>query len=280
MKRKVEESTSRLPKEILESNVLDLYDWDEWCNVMEWLYSEDEEEVTMGVERVGVWRSGVGTNIAIDGTAGLMKARMQDSKRRNSIEKGVACHIDSQDLQVQYSTTIIRLVNGLTSEVEAKTGKMTRTVRQMAADILLPSELVDVRHAATHKALPQLPELRIAAALALSYLYKNYWLTQQQDLLQFTRQKRRNTPTPPPSFNTIHPYLLDKPVPVDTHLTLGQLQSKLDTECPKGIEHTLSKLEKELDIKETDTLWPVSGVTTEEINRRGGVHHAAKYQIV
>ena len=45
----------------------------------------------------------------------------------------------------------------------------------LAKTLGLPTSFVDIRHAATHEALPSLPLLRAATTRALDWLWENYW---------------------------------------------------------------------------------------------------------
>lgn len=65
-------------------------------------------------------------------------------------------------LRQSYALAIIRLVNGLVDPLQQ--GIYARPISSIAAQIGLPSWLVEVRHAATHEDLPSLELLREAAA--------------------------------------------------------------------------------------------------------------------
>lgn len=64
-------------------------------------------------------------------------------------------------LRQAYALAIIRLVNGLVDPLQQ--GIYARPISSIAAQIGLPSWLVEVRHAATHEDLPSLDLLREAA---------------------------------------------------------------------------------------------------------------------
>lgn len=87
----------------------------------------------------------------------------------------------------------------------------------LARNLNLPASFVEIRHAATHEALPSLPVLRTAASRALEWLWSNYWawigtspdeeatvndeelqerlLSQARLLLKQWRRLRRENPT-------------------------------------------------------------------------------------
>lgn len=60
-----------------------------------------------------------------------------------------------------YATAIIRLVNGLVDPLQS--GAYARSIASIAAQLGLPSWLVELRHAATHEDLPSLELLRDGA---------------------------------------------------------------------------------------------------------------------
>lgn len=64
-------------------------------------------------------------------------------------------------LRQSYALAVIRLVNGLVDPLQQ--GVYARPISSIAAQIGLPSWLVEVRHAATHEDLPSLDLLREAA---------------------------------------------------------------------------------------------------------------------
>eukprot|EP00659_Diplonema_papillatum_P004306 gene4306-6661_t len=187
-KRKAPEALEREGKE----EVLRLYDWGDWCGVMEDLFSGDAERTQAGVEAVGRWRAAVGVNVSIEATANLLEAKARDFERERAICQGTQSRVTGKDVAAAYSMAVIRLVNGVTGELEQRNyGKKRPSVRSMAGRVDLPRELVDIRHAATHQALPSLPELRLGGSLALTYLLDNYWIPQREHLLRFERAAMR-----------------------------------------------------------------------------------------
>lgn len=65
-------------------------------------------------------------------------------------------------LRQSYALAIVRLVNGLVDPLQQ--GVYARPISSIAAQIGLPSWLVELRHAATHEDLPSLNLLREAAS--------------------------------------------------------------------------------------------------------------------
>eukprot|EP01006_Ploeotia_vitrea_P051067 TRINITY_DN67521_c0_g1_i3.p1 TRINITY_DN67521_c0_g1~~TRINITY_DN67521_c0_g1_i3.p1 ORF type:complete len:463 (-),score=231.07 TRINITY_DN67521_c0_g1_i3:859-2247(-) len=68
---------------------------------------------------------------------------------------------------------IVRLVNGVTDVLQRS--YYARSVLSLAAEVNMPRELVDVRHASTHGELPSHRTLEDAARAALQWLREYYW---------------------------------------------------------------------------------------------------------
>jgi hypothetical protein len=66
-------------------------------------------------------------------------------------------------------------------------GKTARSNQGIAASLGIPALLVDLRHAASHKAMPSLQELRVARPIILKWLRNNYW-EKQANYLQDARR--------------------------------------------------------------------------------------------
>jgi hypothetical protein len=75
---------------------------------------------------------------------------------------------------------MVRFVNGLIDPAQTKVHAMS--VNALARRMQLPRIFVDLRHAATHSALPSLPMLEIAAKHALAWLQQHYWDAQHNEL--------------------------------------------------------------------------------------------------
>ena len=262
-KRKtLEEPISVMFGLVEREDILSLYDWNEWCCVKELLESNNRDDMKAGLRIVARWRASVGVSVAIDATATLIESLILDFERQDLIKKAkqheetegirdeVICDISLEHVTSKYSLAILRMVNGLTSEVEKKYGKLNRTVVQMSRDIQLPLELVDIRHAATHHSLPGIHELRIGTSLGLEYLTSFYWGPQQQSMLRFVRHRQITQPQKisKVSQHQHHPFVHTEPPPSEIQTSTRQLLQKLETECPNGILSMLDNVEKSLGI--------------------------------
>lgn len=99
---------------------------------------------------------------AIESTAQLTEAIINDYQGNSRLV-----------IQLAYSTAICRFVNGLLDG--SQKSHYAVSMFSLAQNLGLPSSFVDIRHAATHEALPSLVILRKACYRALDWLWVNYW---------------------------------------------------------------------------------------------------------
>ncbi|KAI9768178.1 MAG: rRNA-processing protein las1 [Geoglossum simile] len=99
----------------------------------------------------------------IDSTSLLTEAVLNDVP---GVSQRVVC--------LAYSAAFCRFVTGLT-DVALK-GAFHKTMYKAAKNLGLPTALVELRHAATHRQLLSLPVLRKTAQRSLEWLWSNYWV--------------------------------------------------------------------------------------------------------
>ncbi|EPS39201.1 hypothetical protein H072_7015 [Dactylellina haptotyla CBS 200.50] len=99
---------------------------------------------------------------AIESTAHLTECALHDNPRQSELM-----------LRMGYSTAICRFVNGLLDP--AQKSHFAVSMYNLAQELELPASFVDVRHAATHEALPPLGVLRTTCSRALDWLWAHYW---------------------------------------------------------------------------------------------------------
>lgn len=75
---------------------------------------------------------------------------------------------------------LTRLVNSLVDPLQ--TGLYARSISQIASELGLPLNFVQLRHRATHEDLPSHSNLLESAKLALDWLYIHYWLPRLNDI--------------------------------------------------------------------------------------------------
>jgi ribosomal biogenesis protein LAS1 len=73
-----------------------------------------------------------------------------------------------------FSLALVRFVTGICDAMQdTRNGK--QSMLQIAVALQLPVELVEARHAISHKELPSLAQLRLAAQLGMKWLWSWYW---------------------------------------------------------------------------------------------------------
>lgn len=145
----------------------------------------DENNIIAGLRIalncVAVWRSkcgggsGVSLPHAVDATATLASALYEDYRVTKLHETSTTLN----QLQNAYSSTILRSVNGLADSYRRYApNDKGMSVMQCCAMAGLPSWIVDVRHDASHSALPSLCVCRLAAIESLNFWNRHYWISQ------------------------------------------------------------------------------------------------------
>lgn len=145
----------------------------------------DENDIIAGLRValncVAVWRSkcgggsGVSLPHAIDATATLASSLYEDYRVTKLYETSTTLN----QLRNAYSSAIIRSVNGLADSVRRYApNDKGMSVMQCCASAGLPSWIVDVRHDASHSALPSLCVCRLAAIESLNFWNRYYWTGQ------------------------------------------------------------------------------------------------------
>ncbi|EWC48553.1 hypothetical protein DRE_01775 [Drechslerella stenobrocha 248] len=99
---------------------------------------------------------------AIESTAYLTECFLYDTTRRSELM-----------VRMGYATAICRFVNGLLDP--AQKSHFAVSMYNLAQELDLPASFVDVRHAATHEALPSIGVLRTSCSRALDWLWIHYW---------------------------------------------------------------------------------------------------------
>ncbi|KAI8144050.1 Las1-like-domain-containing protein [Fennellomyces sp. T-0311] len=137
---------------------------DELTQVHDWIYSDSPNTKRQGVDRILAWKSRGRLPSAIETTLQLAQLQLRDCE---------GCPLSGEELRLQYSMVIVRLVNGSVDSMQNKAHPLPVSI--MADRIGMPAWFVDIRHAATHEYLPTLPFLRDAANQALAWLDETYW---------------------------------------------------------------------------------------------------------
>ncbi|KAJ8611147.1 hypothetical protein CTAYLR_003570 [Chrysophaeum taylorii] len=142
-------------------------EWEEWRWVHGALYSDDPEARRRAVSRCLIaWRLRGGLPHAVECTAQLVACRDRE------------CGVEHERLELAMIVT--RCVNGLVDKGQRSSRALP--IVSLARAIKLPAWVVDVRHQATHNALPSLDVLRAAGTELLGYLRRYYWSAQERAL--------------------------------------------------------------------------------------------------
>ena len=144
-------------------------DWSEWDQVRAGLLGAGATAAGRAIRRVRAWQSRCKVPHSVEATAALVEIKLA-SARVSAPRDAVR---SDNELRLMYAMAIVRLVNGIVDAVQQK--KFAAPVSDLADSIALPSVLVDIRHAASHNALPSLPALSQAADRALEWLRRHYW---------------------------------------------------------------------------------------------------------
>ncbi|KAF3216863.1 rRNA-processing protein las1 [Orbilia oligospora] len=114
------------------------------------------------LEIIRAWLSRGRLPHAIESTSHLTECLLNDTPNQSELL-----------IRMSYSTAICRFVNGLLDP--AQKSHFAVSMYSLAQELGLPASFVDVRHAATHEALPPLGVLRTTCARGLDWLWANYW---------------------------------------------------------------------------------------------------------
>eukprot|EP00466_Bigelowiella_natans_P017725 jgi/Bigna1/79316/fgenesh1_pg.61_\ len=139
--------------------------WRHWREAMDMLFSRRPAEVKEGLAVVAVWRARGNVPAAVDSTADIIGTLLAGNQR------------GAMEQRLQLALVIIRAVNGLLDPSQKRAHAIS--IASLAENMRMPRILVDIRHEATHKQLPSLELLRMAAEEALRYLHCVYWLPQR-----------------------------------------------------------------------------------------------------
>uniref|UniRef100_A0A453FR62 Uncharacterized protein n=1 Tax=Aegilops tauschii subsp. strangulata TaxID=200361 RepID=A0A453FR62_AEGTS len=123
---------------------------------------------------IAAWRSRGCLPIPVEVTAALFEIRLRDPFFRNGVPSDDKLESDEM-LALLYSMAIIRLVNGFMESPHKETG---RSISDLAETVGVPRILVDIRHESSHRGIPSLRLLHLAAIKAFDWLKCNYWDSQ------------------------------------------------------------------------------------------------------
>uniref|UniRef100_A0A0D9XXL1 Uncharacterized protein n=1 Tax=Leersia perrieri TaxID=77586 RepID=A0A0D9XXL1_9ORYZ len=145
--------------------------WAEWRLVRDGLFSPSP---IAALRRIAAWRSRGSLPVPVDVTAAFVEIRLRDPFFRGVMAADDALESEEM-LTMLYSMAIMRLVNGFVENPHKKTGY---SISDLAEAVGIPRVLVDIRHESSHRNLPSLRLLRLAAIKAFDWLKCIYWDSQ------------------------------------------------------------------------------------------------------
>ncbi|KAN0026469.1 hypothetical protein ACTFIV_007454 [Dictyostelium citrinum] len=142
------------------------FDWEEWKNIYNKLYSTDEKEQSKAIKRLSAWRSRNKLPISVEVTGYFVELNLNRNNRsQNELELGL-------------SMAISRMVNGFVDSTRDMLKLNKTNMFKKANEINLPTMFVDIRHESSHGKLPHLQLLKPISLTALDWLNDYYWKPQ------------------------------------------------------------------------------------------------------
>eukprot|EP01147_Barroeca_monosierra_P010465 gene10465-2595_t len=141
----------------------------EWyqVQVLQWIREHNIDSLKKSQARMRAWQVRGRPPLAIETTLALINAMLYFQEHPTNTAAGQ--HQASSILGL----AIIRFVNGFSDSKQ--NAQCARSVGSVAAELSIPTYLVDLRHMATHQAMPSPHMLYTAADEALLWLKQNYW---------------------------------------------------------------------------------------------------------
>ncbi|CAE6520310.1 unnamed protein product [Rhizoctonia solani] len=148
-----------LPKRVPWATLAEL---DELCT---WIYSDETDTTSkqLAKNRLCAWQVNCPLPHALESVLCFLNAMLLDS---NNVSTSTLCQV--------YALALIRFVNGLVDPLQQ--GVFARPIYSLAAQIGLPSWIVELRHRSTHEDLPSIEVLREATHQSMQWLLNRYFL--------------------------------------------------------------------------------------------------------
>jgi ribosomal biogenesis protein LAS1 len=141
-------------------------------SVLELGVSETEMSLEQAFEMVAAWKARShameGLPHAVESTYHLAHVYWRDNVDLNST-------MSVTELRLSYSSTIVRTINGFADTLQQQRF-VASSVSLLCAQLGIPAWIVDIRHEASHNALPTLSVLRLATSTLMEFLKNEYWI--------------------------------------------------------------------------------------------------------
>uniref|UniRef100_A0A8D8PT39 Ribosomal biogenesis protein LAS1L n=1 Tax=Cacopsylla melanoneura TaxID=428564 RepID=A0A8D8PT39_9HEMI len=155
------------------------YSMEEWNLVYRLVYSSNIEDMKKAYRWLLIWKTRVEHLPAgVECTLGVLQVRLRE------MELATLCQsiILNEDLQLMYSTAIIRFLNMI---AELEQGRPS-TLYSKAQGMAIPSWIVNLRHDAAHSSvLPPLHSLKSAADFIFTWLNDYYWKNEAEHTFDY-----------------------------------------------------------------------------------------------
>jgi ribosomal biogenesis protein LAS1 len=166
---------------------------------------ETELKIEDAFEMVSMWKARSqateGLSHAIESTYNLAHIYWRDIICQTST-------ISAIELRLSYSSAIVRTINGFADTLQQQRF-MATSVSMLCEQLGIPPWLVDIRHEASHNALPTLSVLRLGASTLLEFLKNEFWIPTCPNWNTSSPEHKDNEKdTPKPGKSAID-YLLD-----------------------------------------------------------------------
>eukprot|EP01041_Mallomonas_annulata_P002864 gene2864-5628_t len=164
--------------------------WDEWIEVKNSLFSNSYESQIKSIEIIEMWKWRGRIPYSVESTASIVEICSKDHAFHSA--NAYAGSINQfpkrsdNELRMMYAIVIVRAVNGLVDP--GQQSYFAESVLSLATKVGLPAWFVELRHDATHSALPSLAVLREGATCLLTWYLNNYWQPQADHLLALSTQ--------------------------------------------------------------------------------------------
>ncbi|CDR93835.1 Las1-like family protein, putative [Babesia bigemina] len=145
------------------------YSYDEFAYVFSRL--RHPEEYASIATKIAVWKSRAKVPAAVTATESLISAVVADHQ----------CSLSESGLRSLYAMAVIRAVNLLLDHEQDR--EYARSLRVLAKECELPEYIITVRNECSHREIPDLNTLRLAAFDAINYVYNKYWSAQHKSIV-------------------------------------------------------------------------------------------------
>ncbi|CAK7566149.1 MAG: rRNA-processing protein las1 [Sporothrix epigloea] len=126
------------------------------------------------VARVAMWMQRGNCPHMVESTALLMAAILSEEEPSSSISAATSIGSSAAyAARATYAAAFSRFVTGLLDGQQDRARKLS--MHGLAQAVGLPPGFVELRHQATHEALPSLRRLRLASRQALAWIWGYYW---------------------------------------------------------------------------------------------------------